>query len=275
MLIDSYAKINLFLNVLKKRPDGYHEIETLFSTIDLHDSLKFALTKKPSIKILSNIPELASESNLAYQIAERIRADFNVESGLEIYIEKRIPVSAGLGGGSSNAAVTFLALKKLFKLEMKEDYMLSTASEYGSDINFFFYGGRARGEARGEKITPLPDREVMELLVVNPGIAISSREAYQLVEITAQDSPQPGIWFNILEAGIRRRYKVIDSILLKLKSLGAAEAMMSGSGSTCIGFFLDKTMQKKALEYFQQQMWCKIVKTLKRSQYQKCIQSLS
>lgn len=269
MLIDSYAKINLSLRVLGKRPDGYHEIETLFSTINLHDSLKFALTKKPSIKILSNIAELCSENNLAYLIAQRIRADFGIKAGLEIYIDKRIPVAAGLGGGSSNAAVTFLALSKLFKIDMEESYMESTASEYGSDINFFFCGGLAKGQSRGEKITPMLDIETMELLLVNPGIAISSREAYQLADENVIECPPYGLWYNSLEAGIRNKYKVIDDILCDLKNSGAAEVMMSGSGSTCIALFADKAKQNNALNFFQSRnMWCQIVKTLTRRQYQ-------
>jgi len=274
VLIDSYAKINLYLNVLNKRNDGYHEIETLFSTINLHDSLKFVLTKKPEIKILSNIPELASETNLAFKIAKRVRDDFGIKAGLEINIEKRIPIAAGLGGGSSNAAVTFLALRKLFELDMKESYMMSTASEYGSDINFFFYGGQAWGESRGEIVTPLPDGNMLELLLVNPGVAISSKEAYSLVDSSTLEYHEPKMWFNKLESGIRKKYKVIDDILLTLKKFGAEQAIMSGSGSTCIGYFLDKSMQNRALEYYQdQKIWCKIVKTMKRSQYQNVLKA--
>jgi len=274
VLIDSYAKINLSLRVLSKRPDGYHEIETLFSTIDLHDSLKFALTKKPAVKILSNIAELCSENNLAYLISQRIRADFGIKAGLEIHIEKRIPVAAGLGGGSSNAAVTFLALRKLFQIEMDEEYMQSVAAEYGSDINFFFIGGLAKGSSRGEIITPLPDLDEQELLLVNPGITISSSEAYQLADKEIIECPSSGLWFNDLEAGIRKKYHVVDNILLDLKLNGANEFMMSGSGPTCIGRFQDKLKQRSVLKYFRSKnMWCRIVRTLTRRQYQNVLKA--
>lgn len=276
MLINSYAKINLYLDVLNKRIDGYHEIETLFSTINLHDSLKFVLTKKPEIKILSNIPELASVNNLVYKIAQRILGDFKVNLGLEVFIEKRIPVAAGLGGGSSNAAVTFLALNNLLDLKMKDDYMNAVAAEFGSDINFFFYGGTALGSSRGEVITPIPDEVKLELLLVNPGVAVSSREAYQLVDSDSNGATRSKLWHNSLENGVVKRYPMIAEILQKLYELGAAEAVMSGSGATCIGLFNSNKQQKSAKTYFDsKQIWNKTVKTLTRSQYQACFQNLS
>jgi 4-diphosphocytidyl-2-C-methyl-D-erythritol kinase len=276
VLINSYAKINLYLDVLNKRIDGYHEIETLFSTIDLHDSLKFVLTKKPEIQILSNIPELASANNLVSKVATRIIDDFGVKNGIRIYLKKNIPVAAGLGGGSSNAAVTFIALNALLQLNMKEEYMQNTAAEFGSDLNFFFDGGLARGNARGEKITPLPDGELMQLLLVNPGIAVSSKEAYELVDKITDSYNGPKIWFNKLETCVKSKYTVIEDILSSMKYMGAAEAMMSGSGPTCIGYFTVKGQLQKAVEYFNTKlMWNKVVKTMGRSQYQRCFRNLN
>lgn len=276
MLINSYAKINLYLDVLNKRNDGYHEIETLFSTIDLHDSLKFVLTKKPQIKILSNIPELASVNNLVYKIAQRILVDFEVNVGIKIHLIKRIPIAAGLGGGSSNAAMTFLALNALLNLNMEESYPRSVAAEYGSDINFFFQGGLAQGKSRGEIITPLPDAQELDLLLVNPGIAVSSREAYQLVDQEKSKKVTRKMWYNCLENGVKLMYPVVDDILCKMKEFGATEAMMSGSGPTCIGLFKNRNRQRLAAAYFgHRKMWIKHVKTLNRSQYQLCFQNLS
>lgn len=276
MLINSYAKINLYLEVLNKRKDGYHDIETLFSTINLHDSLKFVLTKKPQIQILSNIPELASPNNLIYKIANRIFDDYKVKNGIRVYLNKRIPVAAGLGGGSSNAAVTFIALNALLKLKMEDEYIQRVAAEYGSDLNFFFQGGLACGSSRGEMITPLPDEKSMKLLLVNPGLAISSKEAYQLVDFEQADCKGPKMWHNSLETGIKKKYTVISDILQSMKDLGASEALMSGSGSTCIGYFKKNTQLKSSVEYFNSKlMWNKVVKTIGRSQYQKCFQNLS
>jgi 4-diphosphocytidyl-2-C-methyl-D-erythritol kinase len=276
VLINSFAKINLFLEVLNKRPDGYHEIETLFSTISLHDSLKFALTKKPGIKILSNIPELASQNNLVHKVARRIMEDFGVKSGIEVFIRKRIPVAAGLGGGSSNAAVTFIALKALFKLAMDDSYMSKTAAEFGSDINFFFSGGLTRGTGRGEKIELLPDIPVLNLLLVNPGLAIASREAYELIENADKYKDENQLWFNRLESGIVKKYPAINDVIETMKELGAEQAMMSGSGATCIGLFKTGSALTKSHQYFQSlNIWCKEVKTMKRSQYQACFQNLS
>ncbi len=276
MLINSYAKINLFLNVINKRNDGYHEIETLFSTINLHDSLKFVLTKKPEIQILSNIPELASVNNLVYKIAQKVLSDFEVNRGIKIYLRKRIPVAAGLGGGSSNAATTIMALNVLLDLKLEENYMHSIAAEYGSDINFFLTGGFAKGTSRGELITPLPDIPEIEMLLVNPGLAISSREAYQLVNVDDANKNHAGWWYNSLENGIRNRYAAVNDVLHTLKELGASEVMMSGSGPTCIGLFEHRSQKSSAAQYFTSiKMWNATVKTLSRSKYQECFQNLS
>jgi 4-diphosphocytidyl-2-C-methyl-D-erythritol kinase len=276
VLINSYAKINLYLDVLNKRSDGYHEIETLFSTIDLYDSLKFVLTKKPEIQILSNVPELASVNNLVNKIAQRILSDFEVNQGIKVHLIKRIPISAGLGGGSSNAAMTFIALNALLGLNMEERYMHSVASEYGSDINFFFSGGLALGKSRGELICPMPDADELDLLLVNPGIAISSGEAYQLVKVDARNSAAKKMWYNSLEKGIAVKYPMIEDTLRKLKELGADESMMSGSGSTCIGLYKNKAGQLSAAAYFDtKKMWNKCVKTLNRSRYQQCFLNLN
>ncbi len=276
MLINSFAKINLYLDVLSKRPDGYHEIDTMFCTVDLHDSLKYALTKKPQIKILSNIPELASDENLVYKIADRIRTDFQVESGVEIYLDKKIPIAAGLGGGSSNAAVTLIALRELFQLDYDITYMHAVAAEYGSDINFFLQGGLAKGSSRGEKITLLPDLEPMELLLVNPGLAISSGEAYSLIDLREKPQSKQALWFNSLEKGVAAKYPVIGTLIKDLYLLGAEHTMMSGSGSTCIGCFQDgDKLQHARLHFEQKHYWCEIVRTIGRRQYQKCIRSLS
>lgn len=275
MLINSYAKINLYLDVLNKRPDGYHEIETVFCTISLHDSLKFALTKKPGIEILCDVPELASNSNLIHTTAKRIVDDFDVKTGIKVFIRKRIPMAAGLGGGSSNAAMTFFAMQKLLGLELQREYKEKTGAELGSDINFFFTGGMALGTGRGEIVFSLPEVEDLELLLVNPGIAISSREAYSLVNLESLGTrPRNKRWFNALEPGIRQKYAMVDRILNSLKEIGAEQAMMSGSGSTCIGYFPDRIMLSRAYSCFRKQhLWCTTVKTLDRSQYQKCIQN--
>jgi 4-diphosphocytidyl-2-C-methyl-D-erythritol kinase len=276
VLISSYAKINLYLRVLNQRPDGYHQIETLFSTIDLYDTLKFALTKKPLIKILSNIPELASENNLMHKVAKRIREKFGIREGIEIHLHKRIPVAAGLGGGSSNAAMTILALNRMCELNLKVEDINSLAAEFGSDVNFFLYGGNALGVSRGEKLELLPDSEPIELLLVNPGLGVSSREAYQLAKLDNAEKPDSDAWFNSLEYGIRKKYPVIDETINRLVKMGASRAMMSGSGATCFGTFADKALQDKVSEYFiGKNYWVKTVKTLTRSWYKECTQNLS
>jgi 4-diphosphocytidyl-2-C-methyl-D-erythritol kinase len=273
VLINSYAKINLFLDVLRKREDGYHEISTLFTTVDLCDQLRFVLTKKPHIQFLSNIDELSSESNLVYVITKRIFEDFRITCGVSIYLNKCIPIAAGLGGGSSNAAVTIMCLNKLLALNMSDKYMHSVAAEYGSDINFFLIGGFALGKSRGEVIEPLSDVIYEDLLLVNPGLRIKSSEAYRLIDLEERNHTM-NLWFNKLEHGIRKKYQEIDKTIVSLKEFGAGHAIMSGSGATCIGLFPDKISQQKALRFFRKQnMWSRVVRIIGRNEYQQCIRS--
>lgn len=281
MLIASYAKINLFLEVLGKLPNAYHQIDTVFGSIDLHDTLRFALTKKQGLKLLSNVPDLVSENNLISRIGTYLIEKYHPHNGVEIYLDKQIPIAAGLGGGSSNAAVSLIVLNKLWNLNLDISQMQSIASAFGSDLVYFLSGGTVLGTNRGEKTIPLPDLRIENLLLVNPGIEISSREAYELCEIPI--SPEKRIsesgemnFFNRLEPGIRKAYPEVNFLIESLLAEGAKIAMMSGSGSTCFGIF-DNALD---LEYCQAKLnnqgnWTKKVKTITREEYKKCFQSLS
>lgn len=279
MFAASYAKINLFLEVLGRRPDGYHEVNTVMSSIDLCDSIKYALTKTPCIKLWSNRVELESEDNLIFQVASYLQSTYQVELGVEIELEKRIPIAAGLGGGSSNAAVTLLALNKLWDMKLGDEELHSVASKFGSDINFFLGGGTALASGRGESISPVWDIEIPHILLVNPGLYISAAEAYKLIE--------PGYpvrsWnpvddlsksFNRLEPGIRKKYGLVDDILKMMESYHPKLAMMSGSGSTCFAIFDgNEALEQCKASFDQLGYWTHKTRTLNREEYQKCFQS--
>ncbi|MGC9362493.1 MAG: 4-(cytidine 5'-diphospho)-2-C-methyl-D-erythritol kinase, partial [Candidatus Syntrophosphaera sp.] len=181
MLTASYAKVNLFLEVLGELPGDYHEIETLLCSVSICDTIKYALTKKQGIKLWSNLPEMEDRDNLVFRMASYMSERFRPERGLDIYLEKRIPIAAGLGGGSSNAATTIRALDQLLGLNLKLRQMEEIAAGFGSDIAFFLHGGAALASNRGEIVRPLSDIEIDNILLVNPNIAVSSAEAYGMV----------------------------------------------------------------------------------------------
>ncbi len=160
MFLKSYAKINLFLDVMKKREDGFHDIRTIFSEIDLYDELFFDLTKKGSIEILTDTDQIELHENLIYQLAFFIKDTYDVKDGCRIRLKKIIPIAAGLGGGSSNAAATIIALNKLWNLQLSFSTMRKIAAKFGSDIAFFLTGGIAIGTGKGDDLTPLDDYDI-------------------------------------------------------------------------------------------------------------------
>ncbi|MBW6514223.1 MAG: 4-(cytidine 5'-diphospho)-2-C-methyl-D-erythritol kinase [Candidatus Syntrophosphaera sp.] len=276
MLIASYAKVNLFLEVLARLPDNYHQIETLLCSVSVCDTLKFALTKRQDVKLWSNLPEMAVESNLVYRVAAYLMDRYKPEAGIDIYLEKRIPLAAGLGGGSSNAANTIRALNSLWKLELSLAEMEATAALFGSDIGFFLHGGTAWATNRGELVEPCADLDVGNILLVNPNIAISSASAYAMVQVPAQGAKRywkPDAWrescFNRLEASVRKEYREVDEVIARLLESGAMPAQMSGSGSTCLGVFQDAGRMRACQSYFDRiGYWTKIVRTISRKEYQ-------
>jgi len=273
MLTASYAKINLFLELIGKLSNNYHQVNTILCSIDLFDLLSYEPLESPEIILTCNIPSLVSTSNLVYKVASCLKEQFNIPAGIKIHLEKHIPVSAGLGGGSSNAANCILALNEIWQLNLSRLEMHTIASRFGSDINFFLEGGTAKGENRGEVITKLSPIILNNILLVNPGIEISSAEAYQLAVLPKKGEQHKfnpsnliGSCFNRLESGIRNAYPVIDNIINSISNFGAKIAMMSGSGSTCFGIFDREDDLSTCQQYFDQKgFWTYTTKTRETS----------
>ena len=272
--IDSSAKINLFLDVLSKRSDGYHQIRTIFSEIELSDTINFALTKKGTIKLLSNKDFVSAKKNLIYKVAIFIKKKYSVKFGVEIELQKNIPISAGMGGGSSNAASTIIALSELWDLNLSKKEKHEIAEKFGSDINFFLEGGCALGENRGEKLSNLKQIELDNIFLVNPGFGISSKEAYEAVSLDGYENDNwiklikhenTQLCYNKLQEGVCKKYPEIRKIIDHLLENGAEQAMLSGSGATIIGFCPDKaTAEKFSIYYSNMSYWNYVTKT-KRS----------
>ena len=231
--VPSYAKINWSLRVTGKRPDGFHDLETVFQLISLHDTLTFSESDHLVVTCSERtIP--TDERNLVVRAAHALGVD-----RVAIHIEKRIPSGGGLGGGSSNAAVTLMALSRMFGIDKP---LAPIALALGSDVPFFLVGGTAYATGRGEVITPIADAPQLPLLLVLPRERVSTAEAFRALK---RFSPPLGIeaygdmanYANDFEEPVFARFPQLRSYKEKLYELGATWAAMSGSGSTIVGAF--------------------------------------
>ena len=282
--IKSYAKINWTLDVLFKRDDGYHELRTIYQTVSLHDTL--AITETGGrIEIVCADPRVpCDETNLAFKAVALLREAAGTSKGARIEIEKRIPVAAGLGGGSSNAAATLLALVKLWSVEIDERNLVRIAASLGSDVSFFLIGGTALGVGRGEEVHPIERVDSEHLLLVNPGFSVSTRDAYEkLSRLTRPEAANnipltllaakgisglPLVARNDLEEVVLAAHPEIAEVKQRLLSLGARHALMSGSGATVFGVFDNSEMAGRAeLEMREFGYWAERAHTVDRQEY--------
>jgi len=253
------AKINLSLKVVGKRPDGYHELRTVFQTISLADRLEVEFTPAPSvdIRLASNVE---IPDNLVVRAARLLMERTGLRGEVSLILDKRIPAGAGLGGGSSDAAAVLLALPVLAGVHLELSELAALAAELGSDVPFFLYGGTALGLGRGTELYPLPEPPAFRGIVVAPQIRISTAEAYRALGhklTSALQFPMMGRFTNLCWSLVRgmsrqqwsafgendfesvafRRYPSLAAIRRKLRSAGAEPVLLSGSGSAIYGIF--------------------------------------
>lgn len=253
LLVKAPAKINLALDVLHKRPDGYHEVEMIMTTIDLADRVELSLLNQDEIHITSHnryVPD--DQRNLAYQAAQLLKTRFNVKEGVTISIEKQIPVAAGLAGGSSDAAAALRGLNKLWKLGLTMEELAEIGSEIGSDVSFCVYGGTALATGRGEIITELPAPPTCWVILAKPFIGVSTAEVYRRLDLTGSlHRPDIGEMIaaiknnsyqqvcenvsNVLEEVTLHLHPEVAQIKDQMKRFGADAVLMSGSGPTVFG----------------------------------------
>jgi len=286
--VKSYAKINWALDVLFKREDGYHELRTIYQTVSLHDNLIMSKTDSAIEIICDDARVPCDETNLVYKAAVKLRQATGVESGARIEIEKRIPVAAGMGGGSSNAAATLLGLEKLWQVSIDESQRFDIAASLGSDVPLFFMGGTLLGIGRGEEVYPLEEVECASLLLVNPVIHVSTATAYSsLRRLTREASPRkipftffaakgirelPLVARNDFEEVVLVTHPEIAEVKERLQRLGAKLALMSGSGSTVFAVFDNlKTSERAQLEMRAFGYWAELARTVGRKEYQSSI----
>ncbi len=258
--LESPAKVNLRLEILKKREDGYHEIKTLFQKINLQDTLHFSLKKEKGISIASDHPDLPTgKGNLVHKAIQSILKISGYQGGVHVEIEKRIPLGAGLGGGSSNAATTLKALYQLLNLNLSTKKLMEMGLEIGADVPFFLLNGAAIGSGVGEHLKKI-ELPVLWYVLIYPNFEVSTRWAYQNFVLTNQrihfslhrfvKAPEgiSHILFNHLEEAVSRKYPQIGVMKKIMISAGAAGALMTGSGPTVFGLFEDDKSTTGAYE---------------------------
>ncbi|MCL4462832.1 MAG: 4-(cytidine 5'-diphospho)-2-C-methyl-D-erythritol kinase [Firmicutes bacterium] len=249
----AYAKINLILDVAGKRPDGYHEIRTVMQSLSLYDTITLSEKSHGQISLDCNLAELPVDAgNLAWQAASLIQAEYGVASGVHITLKKRIPVAAGLGGGSSNAAAVLRGLVRLWGLSPKEGELSALAAKLGSDVPFCLSGGTALGTGRGEIVTALPTCPHFYVVLANPGFPVSTASVYQNFRFEGNKArpdidgmiaaicraEQSGILVrlaNALESSTFSLYPLVQELKVKMGQMGAA--LMCGSGATVFALF--------------------------------------
>lgn len=265
--VRAYAKINLSLRVLGIRPDGYHELRTVFQTIGLADTLDIAYTPGRGLSIALDDP-MALDDNLVTRAARAFAERFRVHGVLKMKLVKRIPSGAGLGGGSSDAAAVLLALPALCGKRSSLPELMELGAGLGSDVPFFLAGGAALGIGRGEELYPLPEPKPLPVLVVAPHVHVSTPEAYRLLErpaLTSLAEPpklntfQSFVWDedlvsgsgNDFETAVFRLHPELERWLRKLERSGAHVARLSGSGAALFGVFPNQARLQGALPRFR------------------------
>ena len=260
----AYAKVNLGLDVIRRREDGYHEVRMIMQTVDICDVLTFTRQERPGIVVTTDKEELpGDESNLIYKAARLVTETCSVREGIKIELQKRIPMAAGMAGGSTDAAAVFHGMNEMFGLGMDEDEMCALGVKRGADIPYCVRGGTALAEGIGEILTKLPDAPACVVLVAKPDIDVSTKYVYENLHAESleyhpdidgmraaiEEGDLRGMaerMGNVLETVTVNAYPVIREIKEVMKKSGAWNALMSGSGPTVFGIFGEEEKARKA-----------------------------
>ena len=284
--LPSFAKINWTLRILGKRADGFHELFTVFQTISLHDTLSFEVSD--SLELTCDDESVPTdESNLIIKAAKALQRRSGIEKGVRLQLEKRIPSPGGLGGGSSNAAVALIGLKRLWQIDISDDDLQAIAAELGSDVPFFLQGGTAIGTGRGEIVDPTEDKVEQFVLIVTPNERVSTRDAFGRIATRSLTNPdlnrilrvcrleaesldlRHSALINDFESSVLSAFPEIRRVKDTLLELGAANAAMSGSGASVFAIFDKKETRQAALKALDLEInWRKFaVATISRDEY--------
>lgn len=266
--LKAYGKINLALDVLGRRQDGYHEVRMIMQTVGLHDRIDLYRISGPDIRIETNLFYLpTNEQNLAYRAARLLLDEFNIKQGVAIHLRKFIPVSAGMAGGSTDAAAVLFGVNKMFGLGLSGQELMERGVKLGADVPYCLMRGTALSEGIGEKLSALPPMPQCQVLIAKPGISVSTKVVYEsldAMDLRPGDHPDidgmveaikrrnlmdvAGKFGNVLELVTGDKYPVIARIEAVMREYGAVNAMMSGSGPTVFGLFANPGAAQSAYE---------------------------
>lgn len=262
--LKALAKINLGLDVVRRREDGYHEVRMVMQTIHLYDQLLIQKSETPGIQIHSNLSFLpVNENNLVYKAGKLLMDEFDIHTGVSVELNKRIPVAAGMAGGSTDAAAMLYGMNQLFGLKLKRKDLMERGVQIGADVPYCIMCGTALAEGIGEKLSSLPPMVKCPVLIAKPAVSVSTKFVYQNLKLNEQ-TPHPDIdalitdirnsdldnicadMGNVLETVTIPNYPVIAQIKEQMLKSGAKASMMSGSGPTVFGLFGDEETARRA-----------------------------
>jgi len=255
------AKINLCLHVLGRRPDGYHELAMVMQRVSLYDRLRLSLTDEPGVRVTCPGLELSPDGeNIAARAARRLLARAGESRGVEIVIDKQIPVAAGLGGGSSDAAAVLMGLNEMLELELERGVLMAEGAHLGADVPFFIFGADAWATGIGNLLQKIKGMPPLWYVLVNPGLAVSTAWVYQNLGLTSKIEAAKlprfsrtiggivSLLHNDLERVTISRYPLVATVKEELAASGAVGVLMSGSGPTVFGVFADEVSARKATD---------------------------
>lgn len=275
--LKALGKINLGLDVLGRRPNGYHDVRMVMQTVYLYDQILLEKADKEGISLETNLFYLpVNENNLAYRAAKMLIDEFAIKEGVHISLEKHIPVAAGMAGGSSNAAAVLYGMNRLFQLGLTDQELMDRSVQLGADVPYCIMRGTVLAEGIGEKLTPLPSMPKCHVLLAKPPISVSTQKVYE--KLDAQEvTKHPDIdgillglqtgdlekitssMGNVLENVTITEYPQIERIKDVMKEEGALNAMMSGSGPTVFGIYDDKMLARRAAARIREEQLAKQV----------------
>ncbi len=275
--LKALGKINLGLDVLGRRPNGYHDVRMVMQTVYLYDQILLEKTDKEGISLETNLFYLpVNENNLAHRAAKMLIDEFAIKEGVHISLEKHIPVAAGMAGGSSNAAAVLYGMNRLFQLGLTDQELMDRSVQLGADVPYCIMRGTVLAEGIGEKLTPLPAMPKCHVLLAKPPISVSTQKVYE--KLDAQEvTKHPDIdgillglqtgdlekitssMGNVLENVTITEYPQIERIKDVMKEEGALNAMMSGSGPTVFGIYDDKMLARRAAARIREEQLAKQV----------------
>lgn len=277
MQLRAFAKINLGLDVLRRREDGYHEVKMIMQTIRMYDQIEIRKISGKEIQVYTNLSYLpTNNNNLVYKAAKLLMDEFSIGQGIAIDLKKFIPVSAGMAGGSSDAAAVLYGVNRMFHLGLGQQELMERGVKIGADVPYCILRGTALAEGIGEKLTPLPPMPDCRILIAKPGISVSTRTVYENLHADGiEEHPDvdgmcralerkdlKGLAAlmgngNVLEEVTVPMYPVIAEIKDFLKDQGALSTLMSGSGPTVFGIFDDPAAARKAYQRLKKQSLAK------------------